>query len=133
LLRDHYDPTVGRGRCHERQGHRKALVRELPSGGERADQRHRSSAAIFTYLARMPDFDQNKLAFLLLLPRPNMPNLSLNRAEVADLTDYTGTTGTSGYAPGQKMQKKGSVKGTTGASGYAPGHADDTKSGTKSR
>ena len=38
-----------------------------------------------------------------------------------------GTTGASGYAPGQKMQDKGSVKGTTGASGYAPGHADDKK------
>ncbi len=42
----------------------------------------------FTYLAKMPDFDENKLAFLLLQPHPNMPNVSLNRAEVADMTDY---------------------------------------------
>jgi mono/diheme cytochrome c family protein len=42
----------------------------------------------FTYLARMPDFDQNRLAFLLLIPHPNMPNLSLNRTEVSDLADY---------------------------------------------
>ena len=42
----------------------------------------------FTYFARMPDFDENKLAFLLLMPHPNMPNVSLNRAEVSDLTDY---------------------------------------------
>jgi mono/diheme cytochrome c family protein len=42
----------------------------------------------FTYLARMPDFDQNRLAFLLLMPHPNMPNLSLNRTEVSDLADY---------------------------------------------
>jgi mono/diheme cytochrome c family protein len=42
----------------------------------------------FTYFATMPDFDQNKLAFLLLLPHPNMPNVSLNRAEISDLADY---------------------------------------------
>lgn len=42
----------------------------------------------FAYLARSPDFNQNKLAFLLLLPHPNMPSVSLNRAEVADLADY---------------------------------------------
>ena len=35
-----------------------------------------------------PPFDENKLAFLLLLPHPNMPSVSLNRAEVADLADY---------------------------------------------
>jgi hypothetical protein len=29
--------------------------------------------------------------------------------------------GASKYAPGQEMQKKGSVKGSPGASGYAPG------------
>jgi hypothetical protein len=39
----------------------------------------------------MPDFDQNKLAFLLLAPHPNMPTLSLNRAEIADLADYVPT------------------------------------------
>lgn len=42
----------------------------------------------FAYLARMPNFDENKLAFLLLMPHPNMPKVSLNRAEVADLADY---------------------------------------------
>jgi mono/diheme cytochrome c family protein len=42
----------------------------------------------FTYVARIPGFDENMLAFLLLLPHPNMPNLSLNRAEIADLADY---------------------------------------------
>lgn len=42
----------------------------------------------FTYLAKRPDFDQNKLAFLLLIPHPNMPKLSLNRAEISDLAEY---------------------------------------------
>lgn len=42
----------------------------------------------FAYLARRPDFDQNKLAFLLLAPHPNMPKVSLNRAETADLAAY---------------------------------------------
>jgi mono/diheme cytochrome c family protein len=42
----------------------------------------------FSYLGKTPEFDENKLAFLLLLPHPNMPSVSLNRAEVADLADY---------------------------------------------
>ncbi len=42
----------------------------------------------FAYLAKTPDFDKNKLAFLLLLPHPNMPTVSLNQTEVADLADY---------------------------------------------
>lgn len=45
----------------------------------------------FTYLSRTPEFNENKLAFLLLKPHPNMPELSLNRAEVADLADYIKT------------------------------------------
>jgi len=42
----------------------------------------------FSYLARTPDFNANKLAFLLLQPHPSMPSVSLNRAEVADMADY---------------------------------------------
>jgi mono/diheme cytochrome c family protein len=45
-------------------------------------------ASPFTYLAKTPDFDRNRLAFLLLMPHPNMPNMSLNRAEISDLADY---------------------------------------------
>lgn len=42
----------------------------------------------FSLVARTPDFDANKLAMLLLKPHPNMPKLSLSRAEVANLADY---------------------------------------------
>src|SRR6516165_1427524 len=54
---------------------------------ERGQTSATDQAPPFTYLARTPEFDENKLAFLLLLPHPNMPNVSLNRAEVADLAD----------------------------------------------
>jgi mono/diheme cytochrome c family protein len=55
---------------------------------ERGQASASDQAPPFSYLARTPHFNQNKLAFLLLMPHPNMPNMSLNRAEVADLTDY---------------------------------------------
>jgi hypothetical protein len=45
----------------------------------------------FASLARMPAFDANKLAFLLLKPHPNMPTLSLSRAEIADIAEYIAT------------------------------------------
>jgi mono/diheme cytochrome c family protein len=45
----------------------------------------------FASLAKMPDFGASKLAFLLLKPHPNMPSLSLSRAEIADLADYLAT------------------------------------------
>lgn len=55
---------------------------------ERGQKSATDQAPPFTYLARTPEFDENKLAFLLLLPHPNMPDVSLNRADVADLADY---------------------------------------------
>ena len=42
----------------------------------------------FASIARMPEFDANKLAMLLLKPHSNMPKLSLIRVEVANLADY---------------------------------------------
>jgi len=42
----------------------------------------------FASVARLPGFDANKLAFLLLKPHPNMPTLSLSRAEIADIADF---------------------------------------------
>ena len=45
----------------------------------------------FASIARMPAFDASKLAFLLLKPHPNMPTLSLSRAEIADIAGYIAT------------------------------------------
>ena len=45
----------------------------------------------FASLARMPAFNANKLAFLLLKPHPNMPTLSLSRAEIDDIAEYIAT------------------------------------------
>jgi mono/diheme cytochrome c family protein len=45
----------------------------------------------FASLARMPEFGANKLALLLLKPHPNIPKLSLSRAEVTSLADYIAT------------------------------------------
>lgn len=45
----------------------------------------------FASLAKMPGFDASKLAFLLLKPHPNIPSLSLSRAEIANIADYIAT------------------------------------------
>ena len=58
---------------------------------ERGQTSATDQAPPFTSLARTPEFDEYKLAFLLLQPHPNMPKLSLSRAEVADLAHYIKT------------------------------------------
>ena len=55
---------------------------------ERGQVNATDQAPPFDYLAKTPEFNANKLAFLLLQPHPNMPSISLNRAEVADMADY---------------------------------------------
>ena len=55
---------------------------------ERGQTSTTDQAPPFASIGKAPDFDQNKLAFLLLMPHPNMPSLSLNRAEIADLAGY---------------------------------------------
>ena len=45
----------------------------------------------FASFATKPGFDANKLAFFLLSPHPNMPSLSLSRADAADIVDYIAT------------------------------------------
>jgi mono/diheme cytochrome c family protein len=54
-------------------------------------KRATDQAPPFASIARMPAFDANKLAFLLLKPHPNMPSLSLSRAEIADIAQYIAT------------------------------------------
>jgi mono/diheme cytochrome c family protein len=54
-------------------------------------KRATDQAPSFASIAKMPSFDAGKLAFLLLKPHPNMPNLELSRTETADLADYIGT------------------------------------------
>src|SRR5512138_802689 len=48
---------------------------------ERGQTSATDQAPPFTYLATLPALDANKLAFLLLQPHPNMPNVSLNQAD----------------------------------------------------
>jgi len=55
---------------------------------ERGQTSTTDQAPPFAYLGKTPGFDQNKLAFLLLMPHPNMPSLALSRTEIADLADY---------------------------------------------
>jgi mono/diheme cytochrome c family protein len=45
----------------------------------------------FASLAKRPGFDANQLAFFVLSPHPNMPSLSLSRADAADIADYIAT------------------------------------------
>ena len=49
------------------------------------------AAPAFAALAKMPALDANKLAFLLLKPHPNMPTLSVSRADAADIAEYIAT------------------------------------------
>jgi mono/diheme cytochrome c family protein len=58
---------------------------------ERGQTSATDQAPPFTYLARIPDLNADKLAFLLLQPHPSMPNVSLNRTEVAEMADYIST------------------------------------------
>jgi mono/diheme cytochrome c family protein len=45
----------------------------------------------FASIALRPDFDEGRLALLLLSPHPNMPKLTLSRFEIADLAEYIRT------------------------------------------
>lgn len=58
---------------------------------QQGQKRATDQAPPFASLARLPDFSANKLAYLLLKPHPNMPNVSLSRAEIADIAEYMAT------------------------------------------
>ena len=84
------------------------IARADPANGERlarqwcaschvvaADQKQASAdVPAFATIARMPNFDRNKVAFFLLDPHPKMPSMSLTRSEASDLADYIATLGT---------------------------------------
>lgn len=57
------------------------------------DQRQAGEAAPFAAIAKMPGFDEARLAFFLLHPHPRMPDMNLSRAEAADLAAYIVGTG----------------------------------------
>jgi hypothetical protein len=52
--------------------------------------------------------------------------------KMQDKGSVPGDTGASGYAPGQKMQDKGPVPGDPGASGYSPGDQAKDKDNSSS-
>jgi mono/diheme cytochrome c family protein len=54
-----------------------------------SDQRQATGeAAPFSAIAKMPGFNEAKLALYLLAPHPPMPDMNLSRSEAADLADY---------------------------------------------
>jgi mono/diheme cytochrome c family protein len=58
------------------------------------DQREASSdAPPFTSIARMPDFNAQKIAFFLLDPHPKMPPTALSRRDAEDLAAYIARLG----------------------------------------
>ena len=72
----------------------KTLANRWCSGCHVVDQEQKlatDQAPPFASLARMPAFNANKLAFLLLKPHPNMPTLSLSPTEIADIAEYIAT------------------------------------------
>lgn len=54
-----------------------------------SDQRQPAGeAAPFSAMAALAGFDEARLAYYLLAPHPNMPDLALTRDEVRDLAAY---------------------------------------------
>jgi mono/diheme cytochrome c family protein len=75
-------------------GNGKALAHRWCSSCHVVDHEQKlasDQAPPFASIARMPAFDASKLALLLLKPHPNMPTLSLSRAETADIAEYIKT------------------------------------------
>ena len=58
-----------------------------------------TDAPPFAAVARMPNFDEARIASFLLDPHPKMPNLQLSRDDAADLAAYIATLGPRGARP----------------------------------
>jgi mono/diheme cytochrome c family protein len=50
-------------------------------------------ASPFSAIGKMPDLDTGRLALFLLLPHPQMPDMSLSRDEAADIAAYIQSQG----------------------------------------
>jgi len=58
------------------------------------DQREASAdAPPFASIARMPDFNAQKVAFFLLEPHPKMPSMALSRRDSEDIAAYIAKLG----------------------------------------
>lgn len=55
--------------------------------------RGNTQAPPFSEIAKAPGFTEQKLAFFLLAPHPQMPDMNLSRAEAADLAAYIARQG----------------------------------------
>jgi len=70
----------------------KAIAERWCSGchvvGHEQKSASNDQAPTFASLAARADFNTDRLAFLLLKPHPNMPQLSLGRSEIVDLAEY---------------------------------------------
>jgi mono/diheme cytochrome c family protein len=54
-----------------------------------ADQeRGNTQTPPFSAIAKKPGFDETKVAYFLLAPHPNMPDMNLSRSEAADLAAF---------------------------------------------
>jgi mono/diheme cytochrome c family protein len=56
-------------------------------------QRTTTDAPAFATIARVPEFNREKLVFFLLEPHPKMPGMALSRSEATDLADYIARLG----------------------------------------
>jgi mono/diheme cytochrome c family protein len=59
-----------------------------------AGQRQASAdVAPFASIAKIPDFNAQKLAYFLLAPHPKMPDMALSRREAEDMAAYIAALG----------------------------------------
>ena len=64
-----------------------------------------TDAPPFATVAKMPNFDEARVAFFLLDPHPKMPNMQLTRDDAADLAAYIATLGPRGQSPKTTVPK----------------------------
>ena len=65
-----------------------------------------TDAPPFASVAKMPTFDETRLAFFLLDPHPKMPNLQLSRDDAKDLAAYIASLGPHGARPPEGVPRE---------------------------